>query len=144
MIDINNIYEKYPNQYSYIKYLYNIRVSKFLYCPYCNFNKITIYKLLFHCNLCNSKFSITTNTIMHKTRLDYRKWLISIYVFIFDENISYRRLAQIINVNKNTAYSILKKLIYLYSNFKIEIIKLMDTNLSNEEILSNILLIRIK
>lgn len=81
---------------------------------------------------------------MHKSRLDYRKWLVSIYLFIFDQNMSYRRLSKIINVNKNTAYSILKKLTYLYSNFKINIITLTNTNLSNEEILSNILLIKIK
>ncbi|MGG7144777.1 hypothetical protein ACQPVP_15140 [Clostridium nigeriense] len=81
---------------------------------------------------------------MHKSKLDYRKWLVSIYLFIFDENISYRRLSKIINVNKNTAYDILKKLTYLYSNFKIDIIKLTNTTLSDEEILSNILLIKIK
>lgn len=144
MIDVSNIYNLFPTENSYTEYLYNIKDTKTTSCPYCYSNRITTYKSIFHCNLCNSKFSITTNTIMHKSRIDYRKWLVSIYLFIFDENISYRRLSQIINVNKNTAYSILKKLTYLYNNFKIDIIKLTNTNLSNEEILSNILLIKIK
>ena len=144
MTDINNIYILFPTEIYYKKYLYNIRLTKTNSCPYCYSNRITLYESIFHCNLCNSKFSITTNTIMHKSRIDYRKWLISIYLFIFDENISYIKLSKIINVNKNTAHSILKKLIYLYSNFKIDIIKLTNTTLSNEEILSNILLLRIK
>lgn len=144
MINVSNIYNLFPTETSYKEYLYSIRLTKTISCPYCYSNRITPYKSIFHCNLCNSKFSITTNTIMHKSRLDYRKWLISIYLFIFDENISYRRLSKIINVNKNTAYSILKKFTYLYSNFKIDIIKLTNTALSNEEILSNILLIKIK
>ncbi|MBA8967378.1 hypothetical protein [Clostridium butyricum] len=53
-------------------------------------------------------------------------------------------MAEIINVNKNTAYCIIKKFGYLYTYFKIDIIKLMNTDLSDEEILSNILLITIK
>ncbi|GEQ19018.1 hypothetical protein CBU01nite_36540 [Clostridium butyricum] len=81
---------------------------------------------------------------MHRTKLDYRKWLLSLYLFTFDQNLSYRRLAEIINVNKNTAYCIIKKFGYLYTYFKIDIIKLMNTDLSDEEILSNILLITIK
>lgn len=144
MIDISNIYTIFPTELSYKEYLYNIKLAKTNSCPYCYSNKITLYKSIFHCNLCNSKFSITTKTIMHKSRIDYRKWLISIYLFLFNENISYRKLSKIINVNKNTAYSIIKKLIYLYSNFKLDIIKLTSTTLSNIEILSNILLIRIK
>lgn len=144
MIDVANIYNLFPTEISYREYLYKIRLSKIICCPYCYSNRITTYKSIFHCNLCNSKFSITTNTIMHKSRLDYRKWLVSIYLFLFDENISYRGLSKIINVNKNTAYNILKKLTYLYSNFKIDIIKLTNTTLPNEEVLSNILLIKIK
>ncbi|MFQ7438390.1 hypothetical protein [Romboutsia timonensis] len=81
---------------------------------------------------------------MHKTRLDYRKWLLALYLFLFKENISYRYLSSILNVNKNTAYNMIKKLNYLYINFKIEIMSLITSNSSNEEILSNILLIKIK
>lgn len=81
---------------------------------------------------------------MHKTKIDIRKWLISIYLFLFDENMSYRYLAKVINVNKNTAYNILKKLNFLYINFKIDIMARMNLSKSTIEILSSILLIRIK
>lgn len=47
-------------------------------------------------------------------------------------------------VNKNTAYSIIKKLNYLYNHFKKDIMKFINTDLEYEEILSNILLIKIK
>lgn len=144
MVNNNNIYNIFPTNISYKSFLYNLKVNNYLICPYCYSTRITIYNSLFHCNLCNSKFSITTNTIMHRTKLDYRKWLLSLYLFTFDQNLSYRRLAEIINVNKNTAYFIIKKFNYLYAYFKIDIIKLMNTHLSNEEILSNILLITIK
>lgn len=83
MIDISNIYNLFPTEISYIEYLYNIKFTKIISCPYCYSNRTTLYKSIFHCNLCNSKFSITTNTIMHKSKLDYRKWLVSIYLSIW-------------------------------------------------------------
>lgn len=144
MIKNFNIYKTFPTETSYRTFLYNLKFKNLLMCPYCYSNKISTYKDLFHCNICNSKFSITTNTIMHKTRLDYRKWLIAIYLFLFNENISYRSLAKAINVNKNTAYSMINKFNYLYTNFKINIVSLIESNSSDEEILSNVLLIKIK
>ena len=125
MIKDFNIYEIFPTEDSYKTFLYNLKFKNLLICPYCYSN-------------------ITTNTIMHKTRLDYRKWLLALYLFLFKENISYRYLSSILNVNKNTAYNMIKKLNYLYINFKIEIMSLITSNSSNEEILSNILLIKIK
>ena len=144
MIKDFNIYEIFPTEDSYKTFLYNLKFKNLLICPYCYSNKISTYKNLFHWNIRNKKTSITTNTIMHKTRLDYRKWLLALYLFLFKENISYRYLSSILNVNKNTAYNMIKKLNYLYINFKIEIMSLITSNSSNEEILSNILLIKIK
>ncbi|EGT5235784.1 IS1 family transposase, partial [Clostridioides difficile] len=116
-----DIYKNFPTDVSYKIFLYNLKLKNSLICPYCYSDKISTYNDLFHCNICNSKFSITTNTIMHKTKLDYRKWLLAINLFIFDENISYRKLSKNIVVNKNTAYKMIKKLNYLYTYFKIDI-----------------------
>ena len=95
MIKDFNIYEIFPTEDSYKTFLYNLKFKNLLICPYCYSNKISTYKNLFHCNICNNKSSITTNTIMHKTRLDYRKWLLALYLFLFKENISYRYLSSI-------------------------------------------------
>jgi len=64
MIKDFNIYEIFPTEDSYKTFLYNLKFKNLLICPYCYSNKISTYKNLFHCNICNNKSSITTNTIM--------------------------------------------------------------------------------
>lgn len=137
---IKKVYSEFPTEDSYKLYLNKIKLEKGINCVYCYSNRITIRKLKFHCNLCNSNFSITTNTIMHKTKLDYRLWLISLYIFMFIDYISYRELSRLINVNKNTAYNILNKLNNLFSRNKQQILKQIDFKKTDIENLSRILM----
>ncbi|MGL5557666.1 MAG: transposase [Paraclostridium dentum] len=136
---IKKVYSAFPTEDSYEQYLSKIKLEKDVNCVYCYSNKITIRKLKFHCNLCNSNFSITTNTVMHKTKLDYRLWLISIYIFMFIDYISYRELSRLIKVNKNTAYNILIKLSNLFSRNKQQIFNQINFKKTDIENLSRIL-----
>lgn len=137
---VRKVYNTFPTEESYIQYIHNIKLEKQISCVYCYSEKITFVGLKFHCNLCNSNFSLTTNTIMHKTKLDYRIWLISIYIFMFTEYISYRELARLTSINKNTAYNILKRLNNLFLRNKQQILNQIDIQKTDIENLTRILI----
>lgn len=95
-----------------IRFLQQIRWQGMPKCPYCASSKccpIETYR--FHCNSCNTAFSVTVNTIFHQTRLPLTKWFEAITLILDAPNyISSRNLAMKIGVNKHTGYRILQQI----------------------------------
>jgi transposase-like protein len=61
--------------------------------------------LRYHCNNCNTSYSVTVGTIFHKTHVDLQKWFLAMAMIINAlKSISVRQLARDIEVNKNTAW----------------------------------------
>jgi transposase-like protein len=57
------------------------------------------------CNNCNTAFSVTVGTVFHRTHLSLQIWFAAVTLILeAREPISVRRLAQQLNVNKNTAW----------------------------------------
>ena len=81
---------------------------------------------------------------MHDTKIDLRKWLHSLYIFLENEQISYRKLSKELKVNKNTAYRLINQLYFLFSKKKLTILKTAGMNKDELEIMSLILFTRIK
>lgn len=142
---IERVYFDFPDDDCYKKYLLNLRWSKNTICPFCNSIKSTKLGLTFryHCNVCNTNYSLTVNTIMHDTKVELRKWLITLHLFLIDEKLSYRKLSKIIEVNKNTAYRMIKELQYLFSKKRLTVLKIAGLNKDIIEIMSLMLLIEI-
>jgi hypothetical protein len=78
---------------------------------------------------------------MHNTKLDMRKWLISIYSYLSYENLSYRRLSEILQVDKKTAYRILDSISKLFKTNKLDVVVFLGLNRNIEEVLTHVLLI---
>jgi len=77
-------------------------------CPYCKSTKSTPVpkEARYHCNTCNTSFSVTVGTIFHNTKLDLQKWFLAVSLILnAKKGISARQLARDIDVNKNTAWS---------------------------------------
>lgn len=65
----------------------------------------------YHCNACNVSFSVTVKTLFHNTRIPLQKWFAAIEIFIQnDKFISSRKLAEILDVNKDTAWTMIAKI----------------------------------
>lgn len=97
----------------YIKLLEKIRWDNQPKCPYCGSDRATKIKKehRYHCNNCFTSYSVTVNTFLHKTRIDLKKWFLAIRLFIeMSDSISARKLALAIQVNKNTAAHILRRI----------------------------------
>jgi transposase-like protein len=88
-------------------------------CVFCKSTRVSkLNDLRFKCKDCHTYFSVTTQTFLHKTHLSIDKWLIAIYLTVIeDDSISIRNLAQIIDVNKNTAQRIFCQIEKSFSDY---------------------------
>lgn len=92
---------------------YNLRWAGELACPICG--SVHVYNKeagkLHICADCRSRFSDTSGTIFHSTKLSLSKWLYAIYLFLTStRGISSYSLARYIHVSQATAWSMLMRI----------------------------------
>jgi transposase-like protein len=99
------------NENKAIEYIINLRWGKSILCPYCNSKRITPLKNhRFHCNSCNTSFSVTSRTFLHKTKIPLRTWFLMIKLFVLsDKKNTVSEMAQILSLNKNTITKMQKR-----------------------------------
>ncbi len=106
-MDIVQVYKQFPTQLDCIKHLETVRWDNIPACPYCQSTKQTPLKNTnrYHCNTCNTSFSVTVGTIFHKTKCDLQKWFIAISLVLnAKKGYSARQLGRDIEVTKDTAW----------------------------------------
>jgi transposase-like protein len=106
-MNIIQIYKIFPTQEDCIKHIENIKWSNKPVCPYCKSNKHTpvTKEKRYHCNTCNTSYSVTVDTIFHNTKLPLQKWFLAISLIInAKKGIASRQLARDIEVTKDTAW----------------------------------------
>ena len=101
------VYQKFPTQDDCFNYLEQVRWDNKPTCPYCKSKRHSKMKQKhrYHCNSCNTSYSVTVGTIFHKTHLDLQKWFLGISLILnAKKGLSSRQLARHLEVNKNTAW----------------------------------------
>ena len=78
-------------------------------------------------NITNS--TTTKGTLLHASKLPKWKWLVGLYLFSVNKNISVRELAKTIDIHKNSAHLMLQKIRYCLTQ---EDIKLIGETLIDE------------
>lgn len=111
-MDLNKLYQRYPTKDACLNLLEESKWGKNPKCPYCGSIKYTAYKQdnRYHCNTCNTTYSVTVGTVFHKTKIDLQKWFFTISKFRANERLTVRALASMIQVNNNTANFMLMRL----------------------------------
>lgn len=112
-MNIVSIYKRFPTQTDCIKHLENVRWNNVPVCPYCNSkNQSPLPKEhRYHCNNCNTTYSVTVQTIFHKTKCDLQKWFLAISLVLnAKKGLSARQLARDIEVTKDTAWYMLMRI----------------------------------
>lgn len=110
---LEQIYKRFPNKEDCIKHLEEILWNSDPVCPYC---KISYYSkvrggIRYYCHSCNTSFSVTVKTLFHRTRIPLQKWLLGISLTLdTTKPISARKFADKLDINKDTAWSIQKKI----------------------------------
>lgn len=107
------IAQRFGTQEACIKHLESIRWSDGVVCTYCGsnhtHNRKDSYRHL--CRDCNRSFSVTVGTIMHASKLPLPKWFLAIFLIVnAKKGISSLQLARDIDVNKNTAWYMQKRI----------------------------------
>lgn len=106
-MNIIQVYKQFPTQNDCIKHLEQVRWNNEPTCPYCNSKNQTPRKNTnrFHCNNCNTSFSVTVGTIFHKTHLDLQKWFLAVSLVLnAKKGYSARQLGRDIEVTKDTSW----------------------------------------
>lgn len=112
-MNIIQVYKQFPTQQDCIKHLEKVRWNNVPTCPYCQSkNQSPLPKEnRYHCNNCNTTFSVTVGTIFHKTKADFQKWFLAICLTLnAKKGISARQLARDIEVTKDTAWYIMMRI----------------------------------
>jgi transposase-like protein len=107
------LYKSFPSQNDCLIHLESVKWKNNPTCPYCKSTKHTPIKnkRRYHCNTCNTSYSVIVGTIFENTKLDLQKWFLSISLLANSKNkISARQLAKEINVTKDTACLIIQKI----------------------------------
>lgn len=112
-MNIVQIYKTFPTQQDCINYLEKVRWNNEPTCPYCHSKKQTPVKNgnRYHCNTCNTSYSVMVGTIFENTKLDFQKWFLAISLVLnAKKGISSRQLARDIEVTKDTAWYMLMRI----------------------------------
>jgi transposase-like protein len=122
-MDIIQIYKKFPTEASCIEHLEKVKWNNEPTCPYCQSKKQTPAKneSRYHCNNCNTTYSVTVGTIFHNTKLDLQKWFLAISIILnAKKGVAARQLGRDIQVTKDTAwYMGMRIRKAMYNDFKL-------------------------
>ncbi len=112
-MNIIQIYRTFPKQQDCINHLEKVRWNDKPKCPYCkSTNQTSMPKEnRYHCNNCNTSFSVMVGTIFENTKLDFQKWFLAISLMLnAKKGISARQLARDIEVTKDTAWFMMMRI----------------------------------
>ena len=110
---LKQVYKRFPNNDRCIEFLEGVIWVDGPKCPYCGSLNYTLAKesKRYHCNTCNTSFSVTVNTIFHKTKIDLQKWFFAILlVYDYTSRISARNLGEVLEITKDSAWLMQKKI----------------------------------
>ncbi len=108
-MNIPQLYRQFPTQKDCIKHLEIVRWKGTPVCPYCKSKNQTPLpkENRYHCNSCNTSFSVTVGTIFHKTKIDLQKWFLAVSLVLnAKKGYSARQLGRDIDVTKDTAWRV--------------------------------------
>jgi transposase-like protein len=132
---ISQVYKNLPNEKACINLLESIIWRNVPTCPYCGSTNSVALSAgnRYHCNTCNTSYSVMVKTIFHKTKIPLQKWF---YIICLKEqgdlNISLRDLGEQINTTKDTANRIVNKVNNFYLQNK-ELFKAINSKIINHE-----------
>ncbi|SMO70033.1 IS1595 family transposase [Gracilimonas mengyeensis] len=117
-MNLIEVTSKFPDELSATKHFEQARWGDTPTCAYCGSEKLSRRKKdhRFTCLKCNKSFSVTVNTMLHKTRIPLRRWLIA-FSLVTDakKGVPAKQLQRNLGVSYKTAWRMgmkMRKLMY--------------------------------
>lgn len=112
------MYRLFPTHIDCIAFLERLRWDDTPVCPYCGSIRTSrvLREQRHHCNGCNTPFRVTVATVFHHTHLPLQKWFLAIWLTLntrrgrSPKGLPARQLAKAMEINKNTAHLVSKRL----------------------------------
>ena len=105
--------ESFPNEQAAITWFESKRWSNTVTCPSCQSNSVGNLQLknFYQCHPCKLKFSVRTNTIMHRSHIPLHKWLYAMYcVVTARKGISSLQLSKELGIRQASAWFLLQRI----------------------------------
>ena len=120
MCSLVKLFKQFPTEQSCIIFLEKIRFKDGVFCAYCGSIKTSKHNTTtldtrsgrrFQCQDCKKSFSVTVNTIFHRTHLDLRKWFWIISMMInAKKGISACQVARELEIRRPTVWALMHKI----------------------------------
>ncbi len=119
-MSIRKFMERFPDEKACRDYLFNIRWPRGFICTKCGESKYSVIQTrnLFECSHCKTQTSTTSGTVMHRTKLPLRYWLLTFYWVASGERCSARKISKTLEIQYRTALRLL--LAVRYAMFRAE------------------------
>ncbi|RKP55132.1 IS1595 family transposase [Cohnella endophytica] len=103
--------KRFPDEQACRDYIFNVRWPRGFICTKCGESKCSFIKTrnLYECCYCRTQISLTANTVMHRTKLPLRYWMLTFYWLASGERISARKVAKTLRLNYRTALRLLHR-----------------------------------
>ncbi|OXS56604.1 hypothetical protein B1A99_19975 [Cohnella sp. CIP 111063] len=111
MASIRKFMALFPNEQSCRDYLFAARWPRGFICTKCGEMRYCLIKTrnVYECANCKTQTSITSNTLMHRTKLPLRYWMVTLYWVASGQRCSARKLARTLQIQQRTADRLLRK-----------------------------------
>lgn len=115
-MNIIEIYEKFPTQEICIEHLEQVRWQGQPKCVYCGSDKTSRQKeknrqSRWQCSKCKKSFSVTVDTIFHKTHIDLQKWFLLIALMLnAKKSLSACQAARDLGMNRPTVWRMMHRI----------------------------------
>ena len=112
MASIRKFMALFPDEQSCRDYLFAARWPRGFICTKCGEMRYCLIKTrnVYECANCKTQTSITSNTLMHRTKLPLRYWMVALYWVASGHRCSARRLARTLQIQQRTAERLLRKI----------------------------------
>jgi transposase-like protein len=118
---ILDLVQRFPDERSCHQYLAAERWSDgILECPFkdCNSQLAYVFKdgIRYKCKECKKIYTAKTDTFMESSKLPTIKWIMAMYLFLHKKGISSIQLSKDIGVTQKTAWFVLQRIRWAFSN----------------------------
>ena len=115
-MNLMQVFESFPDYESCIKYLEEIRWGDDPQCAHCESRKVAPTTIngkvgRWNCHDCNSTFSVLSNTVFHRTKIELQKWFVAIHLIVkAKKGISSHQLARNLQMNVKSAWYMMQRI----------------------------------
>ncbi|MXZ44211.1 MAG: IS1595 family transposase [Gammaproteobacteria bacterium] len=116
-MNITQIYQQYPTSDDCLERLEQVRWGDTPKCAYCKSENVKertksdVRRKRWFCNTCRRSYSVTVNTIFHRTHLPLQKWFLAVSILInAKKSVSSHQLGRDLDIPVKTAHSLSQRI----------------------------------